>query len=77
MTASVHAVKEEIRVGDVVETMLGEGVVTRVSKALREGDPPAIEVDLGRKWVRMEQLRFIRRHGGDQPQAEWHWDERD
>jgi hypothetical protein len=76
MAASVHAVKGEIQVGDVVETVLGEGVVTHISKPFREEDPPAIEVDLGRKWLRMDQVRAFR-HQGDQPQVQWHWDEHD
>jgi hypothetical protein len=77
MAAGLHGIEKEIGVGDVVDTVMGEGVVTSISNPMREGDYPVFEVDLGHKWVRLDQVRSIRRHKGDQPEPHWQWDEHD
>jgi len=75
MAVESHSVQEEIRVGDVVQTTIGVGVVTHLSKPVREGEPPMLEVDLGHKWVDISQVRSILRHQGERPEPQWRWDE--
>jgi hypothetical protein len=36
-----------------------------------------VEVDLGHRWVTMNQVRSVVRHEGDQPEPRWQWDEHD
>ena len=77
MAAGLRSIQEEIRVGDVVQTVMGVGVITRISNPAREGDYPMLEVDLGQKWLNIDQVRSILRHKGDQPEPHLQWDEHD
>jgi hypothetical protein len=77
MAAEAHSVQEEIHVGDIVDTVMGMGVVTHISGPVREGDYPLVEVDLGHKWMSLDQVRSIRRREGDEPEPRLQWDEHD
>ncbi len=78
MNPKLHGIPEEIRVGDKVETALGVGRVTRISKPVRDRDQAKLEVDLGHKWLNVEDVRSIVRHGEEgvrRREPDMHWDE--
>jgi hypothetical protein len=78
MATKLHGIQEEIKVGDVVETVMGVGVVTRISNPVRERDEAIFEIDLGHKWLHVDQVRSIVRHKEQHPtreEPEPHWDE--
>jgi hypothetical protein len=80
MSTELHGLPEEIRVGDAVETSLGLGTVTAISKLARRDVQPMVQIDLGRKWLNVDQVRSIIRHpqeGGRRSGPEFHWDEHD
>jgi hypothetical protein len=62
MATNTRGIQEEIRIGDVVQTVMGAGVVTQISNPMREGDYPIIEVDLGQKWMTMNQVQSVVRY---------------
>lgn len=78
MVVTLHGMLEEIRVGDVVETTMGVGVVKRISDPVRDRDQAMLEIDLGHKWLNVDQVRSILRHEEQHPtreEPEPHWDE--
>jgi hypothetical protein len=80
MSTELHGIPEEIRVGDAVETSLGVGRVTAISKLARKGIKPMVQIDLGRKWLDVDQVRSILRHPPEpteRSEPEMHWDEHD
>ena len=80
MNPRLHGIPEEIKVGDVVETPQGVGVVTRISKPVRDRDQAKLEVDLGHKWLNVDQVSSILRPHMEyalREGPEMHWDEHD
>jgi hypothetical protein len=80
MEVRLHGMQEEIRVGDTVDTHLGVGVVTRIAGPVRERDQAMLEIEMGRKWLNVDQVRAIIRHKETHPsrqEPEPHWDEHD
>jgi hypothetical protein len=78
MNMQLHGIPEEVRVGDQVETELGVGLVTRITSPVRERDQAKLEIDLGRKWLNVDQVRSIVRHPSEphlRAEPEMHWDE--
>jgi len=78
MDVRLHGIPEEIRVGDMVETEVGVGVVTRVSEPVREHDKAKLEIELGHKWLNVDQVRSIVHHMPAFPartEPDMHWDE--
>ena len=78
MVVEMHGMQEEIKLGDIVETVIGVGVVTRISNPVRERDQAMLEIDLGHKWLNIDQVRAIVRHKEQHPtrdEPEPHWDE--
>jgi hypothetical protein len=71
MATELHGIPEEITVGDVVETVIGVGVVTRVSKPVQVDHRAMLEIDLGRKWLSVDRVRSILRHKGEEPGPGW------
>lgn len=57
MDAELHGIPEEIRVGDIVETAAGVGVVTRISRPVEDDRRAMLEIDLGRKWLNVGEVR--------------------
>lgn len=62
MSTELHGIPEEIQVGDAVETSLGIGRVTAISRLARKGVQPMVQIDLGQKWLNVDQVRAIIRH---------------
>jgi hypothetical protein len=80
MSTEMHGIPEEIRVGDAVETSLGVGQVTAISRLARKGIRPMVQVDLGRKWLDIDQIRGILQHPAapsERTEPDMHWDEHD
>ena len=78
MEVRLHGMQEEIKVGDTVETALGVGVVTRIVAPVRERDQAMLEIEMGRKWMNVDQVRAVVRHKATYPEREApepHWDE--
>lgn len=78
MNPRLHGIPEEICEGDVVETALGVGVVTRIAKPVRDRDQAKLEIDLGRKWLNVDQVQSIVRPHAEyalRAEPDMHWDE--
>jgi hypothetical protein len=71
MGVELHGIPHEIREGDIVETAVGVGVVTRISGPVEEGRRAMLEIDLGRKWLNIDEVRAILRHQGEEPEPGW------
>lgn len=78
MATELHGIPEEVRLGDTVETCLGVGTVVAISKLARKGAEPMLQVELGRKWLNLDQVRSIVRHSAEpdyRSEPEMGWDE--
>lgn len=79
MKIQLHGVPEEIRIGDLIQTLHGVGTVTAISKPTSDRERAMLEVDLGRKWINVAEVDAIvvRAHGERRRSPEMRWDERD
>lgn len=79
MAIDLHGIPEEIRIGDLVQTMHGVGTVTSIAKPTSEREKAMVEVDLGKKWMHVEEIDaiVIRVKGERRRSPEMRWDERD
>ena len=77
MKVELHGIPEEIVMGDVIQTVHGVGTVTAISKPTSDRDKAMIEVDLGTKWIHVEEVDAIitRVHGERRRSPEMRWDE--
>lgn len=79
MASELHGIPEEIRIGDLVQTIHGVGTVTSIAKPTSEREKAMVEVDLGKKWMHVEEIDaiVIRVKGERRRSPEMRWDERD
>lgn len=77
MKVRLYGVPEEIFVGDLVQTDHGTGTVTAISEPTSESERAMVEVDLGRKWMHVSEVRAIvvRSKGERRRSPEMRWDE--
>ncbi|GAB4256226.1 MAG: hypothetical protein Kow00129_16840 [Thermoleophilia bacterium] len=76
MSVRLHGIQDEIKIGDIVETTMGVGEVIRISEPVREIDQAMLEIDLGKKWLNVDQVRSIvkkspRYPTREEPEADW------
>ncbi|MCZ7662415.1 MAG: hypothetical protein M5U22_05520 [Thermoleophilia bacterium] len=79
MKVQLHGIPEEIRIGDLVQTIHGVGTVTAISKPTSDRDRAMLEVDLGHKWMSTDEVDaiIIKAEGERRRSPEMHWDERE
>ncbi|MCL5942882.1 MAG: hypothetical protein M1325_05095 [Actinobacteria bacterium] len=77
MKVKLHGIPEEIRIGDLIQTIHGVGTVTAISKPTSDRERAMVEVDLGRKWMSLEDVSaiIIRAEGERRRSPEMRWDE--
>lgn len=78
MSIRLHGMQDEIRVGDTVETNIGVGEVVRIADPVRDIDHAMLEIDLGKKWLNVEDVRSIvhkAEHHPSREEPEPGWDE--
>jgi hypothetical protein len=79
MRVELHGIPEEIMIGDTIQTVHGVGTVTAISRPTSDRSKAMLEVDLGKKWMNVNEVDAIIIHteGERRRSPEMRWDELD